>query len=231
MSNSINLSVRHQAACIDDRVNATIAKRNGVLDFKSILLTAEDGTLDDAKASEQEAIRQLITNRAGAVDFLKSRNIFDLNGFAPGTDAVTAANMLLESEVKEVPLQLRPQQPVAKGSVVASLSTPPSAGQTVINTEFQKQLKGALETLQDQYGLFDLKDFLPRINVIQALNYVESGYAAVAKSEVEQTYKTTGLAVLQKFTEDFQSLKRLLTSDLSQLKPGVQPEVCAPCIS
>jgi hypothetical protein len=51
MSNSINLSVRHQAAGIDDRVNATIAKRNGVLDFKSILLTAEDGTLDDAKAS------------------------------------------------------------------------------------------------------------------------------------------------------------------------------------
>ena len=226
MSNSVNFSFTHRPASADERVNATVAKRNGVLDFKSILLTAEDGTLDDAKASEKEAIRQLIANRAGAVDFLKSRNIFDLNGFAPGTDAVTAANMLLEAESKGAPLQLRPQ-PVATGSVVASLGTPPSMGQTVINTEFQKQLNKALETLQDKYGLFDLKDFPPRINAVQALNYVESGYLAVAKAEVEQTYKTTGLAVLQKFAEDFPSLKRLLNSDQSQLKPGVQPEVRA----
>ena len=81
MSSTINLSFRHQAEGINDLVNATITKRNGVLDFKSILLSAEDGTLDDAKASEQEAIRQLITNRAGAVDFLKSRNIFTLDRF------------------------------------------------------------------------------------------------------------------------------------------------------
>lgn len=226
MSNSVNLSFTHRPVSAEERVNATIAKRNGVLDFKSILLTAEDGTLDDPKASEQEAIRQLIANRAGAVDFLKSRNIFDLNGFAPGTDAVTAANMLLDAEVKGEVFQLRPQ-PAPTGSVVASLGIPSSVPQTVINTEFQKQLNNALKTLQDKYGLFDLKDFPPRINAIQALNYVESGYLAVAKAEMEQTYKTNGLAVLQKFAEDFPSLKRLLTTDKTSLKPGVQPEVRA----
>lgn len=74
MSSTINLSFYHQAEGRHDLVNATIIKHNGVLYFKSILLSAEDGKLDDPQATEQEAIRQHITNKAGAVDFLKSRN-------------------------------------------------------------------------------------------------------------------------------------------------------------
>ena len=233
MSNSINLSFRHfvlgegNQVKIDDEISATVAKRNGVLDFKSILITAKDGELDDAKASEQEAIRQLINNRAGAVDFLKSRNIFDLNGFAPGTSAVVAAKLVLDAEAKGETFQLRP--PPAAPSVAVRLpsATVVSTGSAELSAKVAEQTKDALAKLHNTYGIFELKDFPPRINPIQALAYVERGYADVAKTEVEQTYKTTGLAVLQKFADDFPSVKRLLNADKTALKDGVIPELRA----
>ncbi len=233
MSNSINLSFRHfvqgedKQVKIDDEISATVAKRNGVLDFKSILITAKDGELDDAKASEQEAIRQLINNRAGAVDFLKSRNIFDLNGFAPGTSAVAAAKLVLDAEARGETFQLRP--PPAAPSVAVRLpsATVVSTGSAELSAKVAEQTKDALAKLHNTYGIFELKDFPPRINPIQALAYVERGYADVAKTEVEQTYKTTGLAVLQKFAEDFPSVKRLLNDDKTALKDGVIPELRA----
>jgi hypothetical protein len=232
MSNSINLSFRHfvqgedKQVKIDDEINATVAKRNGVLDFKSILITAKDGQLDDAKASEQEAIRQLINNRAGAVDFLKSRNIFTLDRFAPGTTAVAAANLVLNAEIKGEPLPLAPVAPQSLPSLGA-LGTPSSAPQAVLNTQLREQLDKALTTLKEEYGLFDLKGFPAGINAIQALNYIQSGYADVAQSLVEGEFATNGLAVLQKFANDVPSVKRLLTADQSQLKTNVKPDLRA----
>jgi len=226
MSNTINLSFRHQAVGIDDQISATITKRNGVLDFKRILLSAEDGTLDNAKASEQEAIRQLINNKAGAVDFLKSRNIFTLDRFAPGTTAVAAANLVLDAEINGLPLPVAPAAP-QRLSNQGVFGTPSTAPQAVLNTQFQAQLDKALSTLKEDYGLFDLKGFPAGINAIQALNYIQSGYGDVAKSLVEGEFATTGLAVLQKFANDVPSVKRLLTSDQSQLKTNVKPELRA----
>lgn len=234
MSNSINLSFRHQVReansdkfLIDDDINATIAKRNGVLDFKSLLLTAKDGTLDNAQASEQEAIRRVISNRAGAVDYLASRNIYNLTGFAPGTDAVTAANLVLGAEVKGETYPLLPPPAPNSSTLAPARVTVVSSAQSTLSAAANEAIKTAAQTLQNTYGVFETSQFPPRINAAQALNYVESGYANVAKTMVEQTYNTTGLAVLQQFADDFPSVKRLLTDDQTALKPGVVPELRA----
>jgi len=222
MSNSINFSFQHRATGVDDQITASINKRNGVLDFKSILIKAEDGVLDNAQLSEQEAVRQLIATRSGAVDFLSSRQIFNLLGFPAGTDATTAARLVFDAELKGEKFALLPQA-VPTTPMAAAVVAPPNPSNALMSQSFVDATKAATKELADRFGLFDLKDFPKGTTSIQALDFMKAGYTALAKAELEKGYSTSALATVKQFADDYPALKRLFSDvNMTQPKPNVE---------
>lgn len=222
MTNSINFAFQHRATGVDDQITASINKRNGVLDFKSILIKAEDGVLDNAQLSEQEAVRQLIATRSGAVDFLSSRQIFNLSGFPAGTDATTAARLVFDAELKGEKLALLPQA-LPTTPMATSVVTSPNPSNALMSQSVVDATKAATKELADRFGLFDLKDFPKGTTSIQALDFMKAGYTALAKAELEKGYATSAVATVKQFADDYPALKRLFVDvNMTQPKPNVQ---------